>query len=284
MQAFFDRLLGTSKHASPMVGMVLLSAKCEAWMRRHPETGILHVVARLLALVEVERALGSRGASVQDARAVVDQLLDELPDTGRESEPPFAAALDAVVVSSRQRGDDAMGAFIGALADALPAEIHFLRAPLAASASELAEAFGGSIARRTSGNTQELTLEGWTEDAKTVVAMAQLHSDAKWKNWTIGPRHVFIAVLGYKKMFAALKARGVDPLALIRELSAALPVEHWARERPEGFTPRIGAAGYALLVRAERYAADDRSDVRLRDVLAALHDETELAPWIERLV
>lgn len=172
--------------------------------------------------------------------------------------------------------------FVEGIAAALPPELGFLRRPLAACAGELGTTFDASVSSTRDGG---LTFEAWDPDLKKCMGLMQHLADDCWKTWQLAPVQVFFALLAYKPYFAHFKARGVDPTAVIRDLGEAQPPPSWpVRDRPEGLVPTVGPALFAVVVRAERYAAADASNVRLRDLLLALHDEPLLAGAIDQLV
>jgi hypothetical protein len=113
--------------------------------------------------------------------------------------------------------------------------------------------------------------------------MQQL-SDKRWQSWQMSPMSLFVSLLSYKPYFAYFKGRGHDPVVLMNEIAESLPEPTWpVRPRPATLTPVVSPALFALLLRAERYAAADATDVRLRHLLHALHDEAAIAPWIDRI-
>jgi hypothetical protein len=278
--SLLDRLFGSSM--AGVAGSLLSSARTVAWIRQHQQVTLPHVVSRLFLLEDAHRTLDANGLSTDDAIAVVDQLLDELP-TDRNDDttpPPYASVLDRICDRARAGGHTPMGAFVTELARELPRELGFVRAPLVASAPKLGKLFDVPLGHRG----QELSLEGWHEGAKECLVIAQGLADTKWKVWMIGTAHVLFAILCWAPFADTLKAKGIDTVALIREIGATMPKPPWARRRPDGIKPGFSAGVLALIIRAERYAAEDAGDVRVRHLLAALHDERDLAPFVARLV
>jgi hypothetical protein len=207
--------------------------------------------------------------------------MDDLPVAAEDEAPPFAPRLDETVAKARIEGVCRTGKLVEGVAHALPRELKFLRAPLASVAHDLGDLFDARI----SFSDQGLTFEAWDPELKAAAGLQQHLVDTRFKsNWWMTPATYFLGILLHKPYREAFAKRGIDAKQLLDDMVAALPPPpKWTRERPDAVTPSIAPHLYALFLRAERYAAEDASDVRLRHALAALHDERELALWVERL-
>lgn len=285
ISSFWDTLLGKTGKRPTMGAMLLQSAHVRAWSQSHDVVRLEHLVSALVDLTDVERALEARGMQPADVQAVLDQLIEGLPRRAEDAadiEPTFDKALDALVVSARLNGVLSSAPFIENIANALPPELGFVRRPLAASATELGATFDAPIAFAANGG---LTFEGWDDDLQKCMGLMQVLSDTRWEAWHLGTIQLFVALLSYKPYHAKFKARGVDPNAVIREIGEHLPNTRLpSRDRPAGFKPSVGPGLFAVILRAERYAAADASDVRLRHLLQALHEEPHLKASIDMLV
>jgi hypothetical protein len=286
LSSVLDSLFGhLGRKRTIMVGLVLRGASVLAWKHRHPVVRLAHVVNVLVDIVDVERATEARGVVTADVQAVLAQLLDDMPRwdaEGPETEPKFDPRLDALTTAAKVNGVMSTARFVDAIAAALPPELGFLRRPLAACAAELGETFDASVSSTKDGG---LTFEAWDHELKLCMGLMQHMADGRWKTWQLGVTQAYLALLTYKPYFAHFKARGVDPAILIRELGESYATPTWpVRDRPEGLVATVGPALFAAILRAERYAAADATNVRLRDLLLALHDEPSLATSIDKLV
>jgi len=265
--------------------MLLRGARILAWKHRHALVRLEHVVSVLVDLVDVQKALDTHGVNLADVQAVVAQLVDGRPrwaEDAPEVEPKLDPRLDPLTDGARVNGALSTARFVEGVAAALPPELAFVRRPLAACAAELGTTFDAAVACTKDGG---LTFEAWDPDLQKCMGLMQHLADDRWKTWELGPTQTFLALLAYKPYFAHFRARGVDPVTVMRDLAAALHPPAWpVRDRPEGLVASVGPALFAVVLRAERYAADDASDVRLRDLLLALHDEPMLAGAIDQLV
>ena len=284
--AVLNSLLGHGSQGPLMPGMLVRGARVLAWQHRHALVRLEHFVSVLVDLVDVQKALETRGVNVADVQAVMAQLLDDQPRWGADApdvEPQFDPSLDPLMAGARLNGVLSTARFVDGIATALPPELGFLRGPLAASAAELGATFDATIA-----STKEsvLTFEAWDPELKKCMGLMQHLTDKEFTtSWEMGPVQLFGTLLGYKPYFTRFKGRGVDPLMVLRELGESRLAPTWpVRDRPVGLVATVGPALLALVVRAERYAADDASNVRLRDLLLALHDEPLLARSVDQLV
>jgi ATP-dependent Clp protease ATP-binding subunit ClpA len=285
LSSVWDTLLGKNGKRPTMGGMLLRSALVTAWTRRHDTVRLEHLASALVDVSDVAKALEARGMHVADVEAVVAQLVDDLPSRDADApdtEPTFDKALDPITNAAMVKGALSSARFIENIANALPSELGFLRRPLAASAPELGTTFDAPIAY---GEKSGLTFEGWDVDLQKCLGLMQTLADTRWDSWQLGATHLFLALLGYKPYFATFKARRVDPAQVIRDLGERMPALRWDhRKRPEGLVPTIGPTLFAVILRAERHAAADASDVRLRHLLLALHAEPHLKESIDQLV
>lgn len=262
-------------------------ASLTAWKHRHPRIEAEHVAFVLLRLAEVRSLLAGRGLHADDALAVIDQLLVDrpaLPAEAPETEPALdvlASALEHAMQDPGARYDVAH--LVPALAGLLPRELGFVRPALVAIAPELAALYDVTLSERPDA---VMTLEGWTPEARQCVLSAQATVKKHRAYWQIEPVHVLLAVLFTSSVADSLRARGLEPRTITDEMGSAPPLaQTWDwRDRPSAVTVSFSPAMYAFLVRAERYAAADRSDVRVRHLVLGLHDEPELAPYVARLV
>jgi hypothetical protein len=243
-----------------------------------------HIVSVLVDLTDVQKALEARGMNIADVQAVIAQLVADRPSWAADApevEPKFDPRLDPLTDGARVNGALSTARFVEGVAAALPPELAFVRRPLATCAVELGATFDAAVACTKDGG---LTFEAWDPDLQKCMGLMQSLADDRWKTWELGPTQTFLALLAYKPYFAHFRARGVDPVTVMRDLGATLPPPTWpVRDRPEGLVPTVGPALFAVVLRAERYAAADASNVRLRDLLLALHDEPWLAAPIDRL-
>ncbi len=282
-------LPGMGESMRGMAGSILGGAEILARGYGHVTCEVIHLVDIVVQLVEIERALVARGMNADDVHAVVDQLLDELPlaDGGDDAPPPTrSAAFQRVVDRARIPGDRHGGFSATALLDAivseLPRELRFLEKPLSSATGEVGPLYEGQL----SSAKGALTLAAWDEGLRGVFALAQKTCDERWHSWSVTPALFFITILSAKSYHDAFKARGVDPLELLRDVSAAFAARKgrtFRKKPPPGHLAGLSPGLFALILRAERYAAEDATDVKLRHVLAAIHDVPLLAPFVERL-
>jgi hypothetical protein len=280
--SFLDKLIaGVSPKGSGVRGMattLLGSPQVLASVAGHAEADVEHLLHVLLRLVDVRKALEARGAYPDDALAVVEQLLDERAPVDEGVSPKRSPRLQTVNDLALRLGGSSADVITSAAA-ALPRELVFLRKPLEGAARDVAPLYDGAL----SAVKGAMTFAAWDPELRGCMGRMQTLVDTKWRSWVMSPLTLLLSILCTKAYYDPLKARGIDVLALIGEIGASLPAPRWRREPPADHTPGIGPALYAAILRAEHYAADDASDVRLRHVLASLHDEPELAPWVARI-
>jgi len=269
-----------------MGGCIAATASLDAQLLRHVELEVDHVLWVLLALTDVERALAERGVLAADARAVLEQLLAEktvvpLDAAGvplDERVPPRSARVQALLAAASPAGFVSVSALLRELAapKVLPAELAFLAPSLVAIAPGVGALLDGAMASKDG----SLTLRGWSAKAASAVSVAQHLADKRAEAWQMRPLLLYLATLSV--MRDAVKARGLEIKAMVEE--AGVPVSLGWRAPPRGHVAGLSAGVYAILLRAERYAAAEASDVRLRDLLSALHDEPQFASGIRRLI
>ena len=281
MTSLLDKLIaGVSPGRTTSQGMaraLLGIGPVVAQVRGHGEADVEHLLSVLLGLVDVRKALEARGAHPDDASAVVEQLLDERLVVEEGVTPTLSPRLRAVLDRTTRAGGSSTD-LIASVAAALPRELAFLRSALEGAARDVGPLYDGALSSLRGG----LSFEAWDHDLKLTMGIMQNQAD-RWRLWLMRPLGLFVALLTTKAYAGPLKARGIDIDALFKELEASLPASRWTRDPPVGWVPGMDPALYAVILRAERYAAGDASDVRLRHVLAALHDEPDLAPWVERI-
>jgi hypothetical protein len=281
IESLFGR--GGSKQPS-MGGMLMRASRILAWKHRHDVARLEHLETVLVELVDVQKALEARGAHVADVQAVLAQLLDDLPRRDADApeiaptfDPRFESLMTGAVVGSAI----STVRLVDGIAGALPPELAFLRRPLAATATELGATFDATLSSTKDGG---LTFEGWDPELKKCMGLMQRLADERWGSWSLEPRHLFLALLFHKPYFAYFRARGQDSVALIGEMASRGGTPTWpARDRPPSLIPEISPRLFALMLRAERSAASDATDVRLRHLLLALHDEPDLMLAVDRL-
>lgn len=255
-----------------------------AWAKGHAEYDVEHVLDAFLEVVDVSGMLEKRGVVVADVRAILEQLLDERPRSEeRGPGPELSARLDTVVNRAGAGGRIPLAPFVENLGSALPRELGFVRPALTAAAPEIDAFFSASLSHDAN---DHLTLEAWSDEMKAVVGLMQKSADETLKGWGIAIFHLFFAVLAAKSLHAAFRARGVDTVAIVRELTRASKAKYGSVRfaPPEDFGMSMTPALYATFIRAERYAAEDRTSVKLRHVLAAIHDEPDYAPFVVKLL
>lgn len=282
MSSLLDRLIaGLSPGSTSIRGMastLLASPLVTAQRAGHAQADVEHLLYVLLGLSDLAKALQKRGVYPDDVRAAVEQLLDERPSHPESVTPTRTPRLQTVNDLALRLGGSSADV-ITSVAAALPRELAFLRRPLEESARDVASLYDGAL----SGNKAGMTFRAWDPDLRACMGTMQALVDTKWHSWFMSPLALLLTLLCAKRYYEPLKARGIDAVKLIEEIGSALPRSPWTREPPPGHTAGIGPALYAVILRAEQYAADDASDVRLRHVLAALHDEPELAPFVARI-
>lgn len=289
--SWLDRLVaavpGSATTARLMGGRLIAYPLSLARLMGHREADVEHLLYGLLGMVDMRNALVAHGIAIDDAEAVLDQLLQEKPTCAENEQPPYPIALAprfvALAEIAAPKGlanvfDLTSVAVLRATAAALPRELTFLRKAIEAAATDVGPLFDGALTITDGG----LSLEAWDPlPAAAVGACAQITK--KRPGSIISPATVLFALLCLKRFRETLEARGIDASAIVKEFPASMPRTWWTpRELTEGpntFSPSL----HAVLLRTERYAADDASDVRLRDLLAALHDEPSLAPWVEKI-
>jgi hypothetical protein len=286
LDGLFRDLFGKGSASTPVAPLVVLfrcNAVVLAFARGHADVDVDHVLCNLVGLIDVRPLLSRHGVDPRDVEAVVMQLLDERPhDLARVGEPPLAPRLEAAIACSVGHPDP-LRRFIGELARVLPRELAFARGALTTAAPEIAAFFSESSSLTTRG----VTLERWDPRLAGVIALMQRRSDDYFQGWQIGVLNLFLALFSAKYLHDAFVARGLDVRALVRDAVAAFQKsapDTPVRAPPDGHVASISPGLYALFIRAERYAADERRPVNLSHLLAALHDEAEYAPFVERLL
>ncbi len=282
MASLLDKVLaGVSPGSTSVRGMAktllaspLLLAACAG----HAEADVEHLAYILLGLVDVRKAMESRGNHPDDALAVVIQLLDERAVSEESVVRTRTPRLQAVHDLAARAGGTSAGV-ITSVAAALPPELAFARKALEGAAHDVGPLYDGAL----SALRGAMSFEAWDPDLRGCMSRMQTLADTSWHSWAMSPLSLLLMLLCTRTYGEPLTARGINIAVFIKEIGAALPKSRWTREPPEGHTPGVGPALYAAILRAEHYAADDASDVRLRHVLAALHDEPELAAFVERI-
>ena len=244
----------------------------------HAQADVEHLLYVLLGLSDLAKALQKREVYPEDVQAAVEQLLDERPSQDDDVMPVRAPRLQTVNDLALRLGGSSADVMTS-VAAALPRELGFLRKPLEGSARDVASLYDGAL----SGSAGAMTFRAWDPDLRACMAAMQALVDTKWKSWTMSPLALLLTLLCAKRYREPFKTRGIDAVELIEEIGASLPRSHWQRLPPQGHTAGIEPALHAVFLRAEQYAADDASDVRLRHVLASLHDEPLLAPFVARI-
>ncbi|MDB4947066.1 MAG: hypothetical protein JWP97_6600 [Labilithrix sp.] len=290
LESRLEKVLGkVTRDESLVRGMgrtMLVHVPCLAGQLRHAEADVEHLVYVILDLSDVRRSLDRQGAYPDDALAAVQQLLEDRATTDETATalPPRTARLQAVHELAA-RDSDAGSAVVRAAAAALPRELGFLRKPLEAAALDVAPVFDGAL----SGKGGAMTFAAWDPALRTVLARMQAVADRKTDVvWTMTPSLLLLSTLYDPSLRESLASRGLDPQVLLADVATARERTGFSPDRlvdpPPGHVPSIGPALFATLLRAESYAADDATNVKLRHLLAALHDEPLLAPAVARLV
>jgi len=282
VSSLLDRLIaGLSPGGASTRGMasnLLASPLVVARRAGHAQADVEHLLHLLLGLSDLGRALQKRDVYPDDVRAAVEQLLDERPSHEEDVAPTRTPRLRTVNDLALRLGGSSADV-IASVAAALPRELAFLRRPLEDSARDVASLYDGAL----SGKAGAMTFRAWDPDLRACMGTMQALVDKDWQSWFMSPLALLLTLLCAKRYSEPLKARGVHAVKLMEEMGDALPRSRWTRLPPAGHTAGVGPALYAVILRAEQYAADDASDVRLRHVLASLHDEPELAPFVARL-
>lgn len=286
MQAMFATLSrwveGDARHQA--VGLLLTDAQFAGRRRRLREIDAAYLLARLTDVPEVAAALEASGLASADVDAVVEQLLDD-PDlhTEDDAEPEMGPDIGPILRASEIAGHHRLAPFLRALAEAIPPPLGFVRSALGAHADAIADAVDPPRARDAKGNA---TLDGWTPPIQRVIALAQHVADQRTDIWVLHPFHVLLALLGSKDYREMLARRGLTFEALDAHIATLPPPKEppfgW-RAKPAGEPSHVGLAMHALLVRAERFAAEDRSDVNVGHLLAALRASKTLRPVIDAM-
>jgi hypothetical protein len=273
------------------MGRTLLhSADIEAWLRRHVEVRVEHVVAALLVLVELRHALDKRGLHPEDALAVTEQLLHEVPVRSAhapDEQPPRSTGLHAIVCEVSTATEISSARLVTGVATALPRELAFLRAPLTAAAAEVGVLYDrpsaclDALGRPSATQDGALTLENWDPELRRLFVAMQSLVDTSWGTWELSPKTLLMTVLFAKSYQGRFRAAGVDPEALVDEIPGV--GDETVRKRPSA-QAGMGARLFALVLRAEADAARAGAPVGLEHVLRALHDEANLARVVERLL
>ncbi|HSO36025.1 MAG TPA: Clp protease N-terminal domain-containing protein [Labilithrix sp.] len=282
MASLIDKLIaGISPHSTSIRGMastLLAAPLVVAGAAGHAQADVEHLLHVLLGLVDVAKALKAHGVYPDDVLEAVEQLLDDRAPLEGDARPTRSPRLQTVTDLALRLGGSSADV-ITSVAAALPRELVFLRRPLEEAAREVAPLYDGALAAKDGA----MTFQAWDPDLRGVMATMQNLADTKWKPWTMGSLTLLLTILCSRRYFEAFRARGIVATELIAEIGRALPTPRWTRPPPEGHVAGIGPSLYATILRAEHYAAEDASDVRLRHVLASLHDEPLLAPFVERI-
>jgi ATP-dependent Clp protease ATP-binding subunit ClpA len=284
IDAFLERLLGRKAKGIPLASLFVRRALVEAWSREHREIDVEHLVFGLVHLTDVKPMLRRRGVEPLDVIGIVQQLLEERPVLEDSSSPPPVSPRFRTVCERAVSGERIeLTPLFENVAAALPRELAFLRPALSASAPEIAAFFSAPLATTPAG---QLSFAAWSPEMKGIVGLMQKQSDERIKGWTLNTFSLFYALVTSKTHQNAFTARGADVRAIVEELGREFVKAHGLSRRPKppathvaSFTPAL----YAVFIRTERYAARDRTSVSLRHVLAALHDEEDLASAIEKL-
>ncbi len=261
-----------------MAKTLLASPLLLAQRAGHARADVEHFLYVLLSLSDLTKALVKRDVYPDDVRAVLEQLLDERPAEEGEVTPTRSPRLQTVHDLAQRRGGSSVDV-LTSVAAALPRELVFLRRPLEEAAQDVGALYDGALASKGGA----MTFRGWDPDLRTCMGTMQALVDTKWRSWSMTPLALLLTLLCAKRYYEPLRARGIEAVKMIEEIGSTLPQSHWRRPPPAGHQAGIGPALYATILRAEHYAADDASDVRLRHVLAALHDEPELAPFVAQI-
>ena len=261
-----------------MASNLLASPLVVAQRAGHPQADVEHLLHLMLGLSDLGKALRKRDVYPDDVTAAVEQLLDDRPSHEEDVTPVRTPRLQTVHDLALRLGGSSADV-ITSVAAALPRELTFLRRPLEESARDVASLYDSAL----SGKDGAMTFRAWDVDLRGCMGLMQSLVDTDWQSWFMSPLSLLLTLLCAKRYHEPLKARGIDAAKLVGEIGSSLPHSHWPRLPPAGHTAGISPSLYALILRAEQYAADDASDVRLRHLLASLHDEPELAPFVARM-
>lgn len=247
-----------------------------------PTVGPADLVHTLCAVPEVRDALAQRGVSLPDLDALFLQLDGETVPAPEGVRPVLGPEIEPILAAATEAGRWRFGRVVSGLAAALPPVLSFLRRPLAEAAADLHDALGGAISTRPDAT---LTLEGWNPKVAACVGVAQKAADKAGHWWLSAPLLLVAAEVVYRDLFASRGFVGGGLVDAVDEAYATRPPHPLPlRNRPDGDLAAVGINAYASLVRAERYAAEDRTDVTLGHLLASLRAHDELRPIIDRLV
>lgn len=266
------------------VGVLLADARLSAKLRRRRVVDPTYLFIVLFRLPEVRAALRRGGVEPRDVDGILDQLVDDDLYTDAD-EPTIAPAVDGLVAASRVGGKVRLAPFLRALGDALPPALAFTRAPLQASAEDLERAIDAPLAHQADGS---LTLAGWEPPVRRVIALAQAVADRAEGSFTARPEHALLAAVVSPDFRDLLRRRGLG-LTELQAHVAAVAARNGARtvrplrEKPAGERVVTSLSFHTLLVRAERFAGEDRRDVTLGHLLAALREEDDLREVIDRM-
>jgi hypothetical protein len=263
----------------PMGTALLASALVTASAFSHREADVEHLLDEWLRVVDIRKALEANGVFPDDAIAVVDQLLDERPVVENPVEAVRSPRLQAVhdLVA---RGGPSAAVVITSAAAALPRELVFLRKPLEHAAHDVAPLFDGAL----SAAGGQMTFTAWDATMRGCMVAMQKVVDEHTRPWFMTPLMLFATMLITKRYHPVVTASGIDVEAVIAGIAHERKGKRRPfRDPPAGRTAGIGPALFAVILRAEHYAARDASDVALRHVLRSLRDEPELASSVERV-
>ena len=276
----------TGDHRHTAVGVLLADARLSAKLRRRKLVDPTYAFTVLYRLPEVRAALRRGGVEPRDVDAILDQLVDD-DDlyTDADDEPTYAPALDRLVAASRVGGKVRLAPFLRALGGALPPALAFARAPLVAASEDLDRAIDAPLAHQADGS---ITLAGWEAPVQRVIALAQIVADRSEGSFTVNPEHALLAAAISPDFKELLTRRGLG-LAQVEAHFAVVAgrragrLSRPVRYRPAGERVVASLSFHTLLVRAERFAGDDRRDVTLGHLLAALREEEDLREVIDRM-
>lgn len=276
----------TGAHDHSAVGVLFADARLSAKLRRRKFVDATYVFIVLFGLPEVRAALRRGGVEPRDVDAILDQLVDDdALYTDADDEPTFAPALDGLVAASRVGGKVRLAPFLRALGGALPPALAFACAPLVAASEDLDRAIDAPLAQKADGS---ISLAGWEAPVQRVIALAQAVADRSEGSFTVRPAHALLAAAGSPDFKELLTRRRLG----FAEIEAHFKVvadrhagrfSRPVRYKPAGERVATSISFYALLVRAERFAGEDRRDVTLGHLLAALREEEDLRELIDRM-
>lgn len=274
----------TGDHGRTAVGVLLTDARLSAKLRRRKVVDPTYVFVVLFRVPEVKDALRVRGVEPRDVDAILDQLVDddELYTDG-DDEPTFAPALDGLVAASQSGGAARLAPFLRALAAELPPALGFVRGPLHASAEDVDRALDAPLAHQADGS---LTLAGWEPAVKRVIALSQGVADRSEGSYTTRPEHALLAATLSPDFKDLLTRRGLGRAQLEAHFEVvggrhAARSSRPVRYKPAGERVVTSLSFHTLLVRAERFAGEDRCDVTIGHLLAALREEEDLRELVD---